>query len=207
MRSKRFNGMVVQPGQHPSSFLSCEKDMEAIVQKLFVDDPTYSTLLKALLCVNTNDILLPNGGINRNPAYLEKINKMSPKKLHDEKYIRTSPKLTFGENEEVKSYLLFTFDNFTPCPTNDHYKDCVVMIDIICHTDYWDLGDYRIRPLKIAGIIETLLNKTRLSGIGTFEFAGCHEITLSEELAGYCVMFTATHGNDDLIPEVDEDEE
>ena len=33
------------------------------------------------------------------------------------------------------------------------------------------------------------------------------EITLSEELAGYCVMFTATHGNDDLIPEVDEDEE
>ena len=143
MRSKRFNGMVVQPGQHPSSFLSCEKDMEAIVQKLFVDDPTYSTLLKALLCVNTNDILLPNGGINRNPAYLEKINKMSPKKLHDEQYIRTSPKLTFGENEEVKSYLLFTFDNFTPCPTNDHYKDCVVMIDIICHTDYWDLGNYQ----------------------------------------------------------------
>ena len=32
MRSKRFNGMVVQPGQHPSSFLSCEKDTEAIVQ-------------------------------------------------------------------------------------------------------------------------------------------------------------------------------
>ena len=57
MRSKRFNGMVVQPGQYPSSFLSCEKDMEAIVQKLFVDDPTYSTLLKALLCVNTNDII------------------------------------------------------------------------------------------------------------------------------------------------------
>ena len=81
------------------------------------------------------------------------------------------------------------------------------MIDIICHTDYWDLGNYRIRPLKIAGIIETLLNNTRLSGIGTFEFAGCNEITLSEELAGYCVMFTATHGNDDLIPEVDEDEE
>ena len=55
MRSKRFNGMVVQPGQHPSSFLSCEKDMEAIVQILFVDDPTYSTLLKALLEVSNNN--------------------------------------------------------------------------------------------------------------------------------------------------------
>ena len=60
--------------------------------------------------------------------------------------------------------------------------------------------------MKLNFII-VLLNNTRLSGIGTFEFAGCHEITLSEELAGYCVMFTATHGNDDLIPEVDEDEE
>ena len=71
----------------------------------------------------------------------------------------------------------------------------------------WLYTPFAVNWLYSFFIIETLLNNTRLSGIGTFEFAGCNEITLSEELAGYCVMFTATHGNDDLIPEVDEDEE
>lgn len=207
MRSKRFNGMVVKPNEHPSSFLSCEKDMQTIIEKLFVEDAYYGTLLKALLCVNNKDVLLDSGDIiNRNPAYLDKINKMTPKRLHDEGYVRTSPKIQFGENEEVKSYLLFTFNNFTPCPTNNHYKDCIVMIDIICHIDCWDIGNYRLRPIKIAGVIESILNKSRLSGIGTFDFLTCNEIVLSEELAGYCLIFSATHGNDDLIPEVDEDE-
>ena len=55
MRSRRYNGMIVAPSEHPSSFLFCEKDMEKIVEKLFVEDPYYSTLLKALLVVNTKD--------------------------------------------------------------------------------------------------------------------------------------------------------
>ena len=210
MRSRRYNGMIVAPGEHPSSFLSCEKDMEKIIEKLFVEEPYYSTLLKALLVVNTKDILLPSDGIgeiNRNPAYIEKISQMTPKKLHDEGYIRTAPKIKFGENEEVKSYLLFTFDNFAPSATNKHYRDCTVMIDVICHIDHWDLGNYRIRPLKIAGVIDSILNGNRLSGIGTFDLLSCNEIVLTEELAGYCLIFSATHGNDDLIPEVEEDEE
>ena len=33
MRSRRYNGMIVAPGEHPSSFLSCEKDMEKITRE------------------------------------------------------------------------------------------------------------------------------------------------------------------------------
>ena len=33
-------------------------------------------------------------------------------------------------------------------------EDCTIMIDILCHTDCWDLGNYQIRPLKIAGYID-----------------------------------------------------
>ena len=44
----------------------------------------------------------------------------------------------------------------------------MVNFDIICHTDYWNLGDYRLRPLKIAGYIDGILNKSKLTGIGTF---------------------------------------
>ena len=34
MRSRRYNRMIVAPDEHPSSFLSCEKDMEKIVERL-----------------------------------------------------------------------------------------------------------------------------------------------------------------------------
>ncbi|MBQ8206366.1 MAG: hypothetical protein IJZ77_02795, partial [Bacilli bacterium] len=99
------------------------------------------------------------------------------------------------------------FDNFTPNPGNPYYRDCTVMIDVICHTDYWDIGNYRLRPLKIAGYIDGILNESRLSGIGTFQFAGCSEIVLDEHLSGYCLIYSATHGADDNVPEEDEEEE
>ena len=36
--------------------------------------------------------------------------------------------------------------------------------------DYWDIGDFQLRPYKIAGYIDGLLNGAKLSGIGTFNF-------------------------------------
>ena len=52
---------------------------------------------------------------------------------------------------------------------------------------------------KICGYIDGLLNNTRLSGIGTFQFMGCSELILSQDLAGYTLMYSAVHGSDDLI--------
>ena len=84
--------------------------------------------------------------------------------------------------------------------TNPYYRDCNVTFDIICHTDYWDLGNYRIRPLQIAGYIDGILDGARLSGIGRFEFLGCSQLILNEELSGYTLMYRAVHGNDDKLP-------
>ena len=78
------------------------------------------------------------------------------------------------------------------------------MIDVICHTRYWDLGNFQQRPLKICGIIDGILNGARLSGIGTLDFLGASELVLNEDLSGYCLMYSATHGNDDNIPEEEE---
>ena len=58
-----------------------------------------------------------------------------------------------------------------------------------------------MRPIKIAGYIDGILNNSKLSGIGTLNFAGCNEIILDENLAGYCLMYAATHGSDDRIEE------
>lgn len=196
MRSARMNGFV---GEFNSSFLSCEKDTESIVNKLFVESRPYSDELKRLLIINTKDCL----DDKTNPTYNEKIKKTSVKDLREEGYIRLEPKLTFKENEEVKSYIVISFDNFVPNKDNDYYRDCVIMIDVLCHTDYWDLGNYRLRPLKIAGFIDGILNKAKLSGIGTLQFIGMNELVLDETLSGYCLMYAATHGADDYI----EDEE
>lgn len=198
MRGSRMNGFQ---GEFQSSFLSCEKDVEAIIQKLFVESRPYSDMLKRLLLINTPDCL----NDMTNQVYINKIKNTSIKDLEKEGYIRLAPKIKMGENEEVKSYLVISFDNFVPNSSNPHFRDCVIMIDIICHTDYWDVGNFRVRPLKIAGYIDGILNENKLSGIGTLQFMGCNEIVLSEELSGYCLMYAATHGSDDIILEDNDD--
>lgn len=177
-----------------SSFFSCEKDAELIIRKLLVDSRPYSDELKRLLLINTKDCL----DDRTNPEYLKKIAETSIADLLDEGYIRLRPKITMKENQEVMSYLILSFDNFTPT-TNLHYRDCIVEIDILCHIDTWDMGNFRQRPLKIAGYIDGILNTAKLTGIGNLEFISCNEIVLSEEIAGYCLMYRAVHGDDDLI--------
>ena len=191
MRGNRMNGFQ---GEFKSSFLSCEKDTESIIRKLFVDSKPHSDMLKRLLLINTPDCL----NDMTNQVYINKIKNTSIKDLREQGYIRLEPKIKLSENEEVKSYIVISFDNFVPNTTNPEFRDCIVMIDVICHTDYWDIGNYRQRPIKIAGYIDGILNGTKLSGIGSFNFSGCNELVLSENLSGYCLVYDATHGVDDI---------
>ena len=175
-----------------SSFQSVEKDIELILRKLFIENKPLSDELKKLLIINTKDCL---DEVNAS-KYKILIDNMKLKDLREEGYIRLEPKLKFGEHEEVKSYLILSLDNFTPNETNPEFRDCTVSFDIICHTDYWDVGNYRLRPIKIAGIIDGILNGSKLTGIGEFLFMGCNELILNEELSGYTLMFRAIHQTD-----------
>lgn len=193
-RGSRINGYI---GEFHSSFLSCPKDTETIIKKLFVDSRPYSDYLKRLLLINTKDCL----DDLTNPVYLEKIHKTSIQDLHEQQYLRFTPKITMDENEECKSYIIITFDDFRPNGGNNYYRDCVIEIDVLCHTDYWELGNFKQRPLLITGYIDGILNNTKLSGIGTLEFIGCKQIVFDQNISGYCLMYSATHGNDDIIEE------
>ncbi len=177
-----------------SSFLSCEKDIEKILKKLFVESHPYSEDLRRLLVINTKDCL----DNKTSEVYNSYLQKATLPYLVEHGYIKIVPKMLLPEHEEIKSYIIISFDNFTQS-SNPQFRDCVVHFDIICHTDYWDLGDYRLRPFKIAGIIDGLLDESRLSGIGTFQFIGCNELILNEEFSGYSLMFAAVHGSDDWI--------
>lgn len=182
-----------------SSFLSCEKDTETILKKLFVESRPYSDELKRLLVINTKDCL----DDTTNPTYIEKIQSMSVAKLREEGYIKLEPKIKFPEHEEIKAYMIVSFDNFTPNKNNPQFRDCTVSFDIICHTDFWDIGNYRLRPAKIVGYIDGILNESRLSGIGTLNFLGCNQLILDENLSGYSLSYRAIHGSDDQIPGVE----
>ena len=185
---------ILTANRFNSSFLSCEKDIEMILKKLFIESKPYSDILKRLLVINTKDCLEDNS-----EAILNKIQQTTLSQLIKDKYIRLSPKIEIEEHDEVKAYLIISSDNYTTNENNPYYRDCTITFDIICYTDYWDIGNYRLRPLKIAGYIDGILNNAKLSGIGTFNFIGCNELILNETLSGYTLSYRAIHGNDDKI--------
>lgn len=190
------HNLVMQANQFKvSSFLSCEKDYKEILKKLFVESKPYSDQLKRLLVINTKDCL----DNTDSEVYKKAIKQMSLVKLREEGYIKLEPKLELPEHEEIKSYIILSVSDFTQS-TNPEFRDCLISFDIICHIDYWDIGDFRLRPLKIAGYIDGILNKARLSGIGQLEFASCKELILDENFAGYSLVYRAVHGSDDRIP-------
>lgn len=175
-----------------SSFLSCEKDVEIILNRLFVESGKYSNWLKRLLIINTPDCLDP-----KITKYDDIVNKYSVKDLLTKDYIRQTPRLEFNEHEDVQSYILLSFDNFTTNSANNRFRDCMVNFDIICHTKQWQMENFRVRPLMIAGYIDGILNLKKLSGVGKFLFLGCNEIILDSNMAGYTLSYEAVHFTED----------
>ena len=177
-----------------SSFLSCEKDTEEILYKLFIKGRQYSENLKRLLLIPNQDCLTNK----ENEEYKKLLEKADLNYLRQNGYLKLEPKIKTPEHENKKSYIIISFDNFMQS-SNPEFRDCIVNFDVICHIDTWDIGNYQLRPLKICGYIDGLLNRTRLSGIGTFQFISCNELILNQDLAGYTLMYSAVHGSDDLI--------
>lgn len=180
-----------------SSFLSAEKDQEAIWKKLFVESKPYSDKLKRLLIVNQPDCLDES-----KVQYRKVIDNLSLKGMKDQGYLRVVPKLAFGEHEEIKSYIILEFDDYTPSD-NPQYRNCVISFTIISHLDYWEMDDYKLRPHQIAGYIDGIIDGAKLSGIGTLQFLGASQIVLNEYLGGILLRYVATHEKkEDQNPEL-----
>lgn len=166
--------------QYPkSSFISIEKDMGTIVDMMLKDNR-----LKKMLYYTTKDCLSK-----------EKLNDEQTQELITKRYIRMIPKVYI--DKDVLNYIIISFDKFTPNMTNPYYRDNVISFDIICHMDQWELGDFQLRPFKIAAEIDTLFNNKHLSGIGLLEFLGASQIILNDEFAGITLMYSAIHADDD----------
>ena len=177
-----------------SSFLSCEKDTETILRKLFVDSRQHSKILKRLLVITNPDCL----NNTTNPDYA-RVEEMSIKELIDNQYIVLSPVIRNAEFEKTKAVLILSFDNFTANQTNPQFRDCIIGIDVLCNLDCWELQDYQQRPFKILGYIDGILNGSSLSGIGRLEFVGCSGPQIQGGMGMFSMLYRAIHGADDRI--------
>ena len=161
-----------------SSFLSMEKDMGVLVQLIMKNNR-----LKKLLYYTSKDCL-------------DKPNLTEDQTLElFSKSIKTVPKLKIDSS--VLNYVVISFDNFVQNQTNPEFKDNIIKFDIVCHYDQWQLKDFALRPFKIAAEIDSMLNHQRLTGIGKLDFLTARRIVLTDEFIGICLMYSATHGEED----------
>lgn len=161
-----------------SSFLSMEKDLEIITNRFLKNDR-----LKKLLYYTTKNALdKPNLNEDQSLELFQKNIKIVPKLYID---------------GSVLSYIIISFDNFTPNAENPEFRDNIISFDIICHFDQWQLKDFQLRPYRIAAEIDTMFNGQHLTGIGELNFLGANQIILNDEFAGVSLMYSAIHGDED----------
>ena len=172
--------MVINTYETPkSSFLSLEKDLNIIIEKML-----YNKRFQRLLYYNSPDAL------DRPDLSEDQVFELFGKN------IKTAPKLYIDGS--VLSYIIISFDNFTPNATNPEFRDNIISFDIICHFDQWQLNETtELRPYKIAAEIDTMLNNKHLTGIGKLQFLGANQLILNDEFAGLSLMYQAIHGEED----------
>ena len=158
-----------------SSFLAVEKDMEIIVNHFLKNE----RLMKMLYYSTPNALSQP---IVPQDKAIDMFGKQ----------IKIIPKLKVDQPEFC--YVIISFDNFTQNRTNTEFRDNIVSFDIVCHFDQWSLGDYALRPYKIAAEIDSMFNHQKLTGIGILNFIGASQIVLSDEFAGLTLLYESIHG-------------
>lgn len=163
--------------QPKSSFLSVEKDMELLIDKLLAN----KRLQKYLYYTDKDPMSKPNLTSEQASELFNTNIKIVPKIYVD---------------RSVLQYVLIQFDNFTPSK-NPEFRDNTIEFDIICHFDQWQLTDFKLRPYRIAAELDSMLNNQRLTGIGKLEFISANEILLTDEYAGLCLMYRTYHGEED----------
>ena len=162
-----------------SSLLGMPKDAAIIIDRI-LSNPN----LLRLLVYETRDWQsqpLPSG---------EQI-----KELFTSHQISSVPKIKLDSKE--KTYIRLTYGTVIRNASNPEYRDNTFGIDIICHYDNWDLGDFELRPYRVAGEIDAMLDKTHLTGIGELEFVSATPYVYNEEFAGVSLTYLAVRGHED----------
>lgn len=168
-----------------SSFLAMPKDTALIMSKILEN----KNVLKLLYYTG--------------PDWKDKpvLTTEQVKSLFTNKQISNIPKVTIDRDK--MNYLRVTYDSFTPNSDNPYYRDHIVEFKIICNFDNWDIGDYDLRPYRIAGEIDSMMNKARLTGIGVLNFMAGDQDVYDDNFGGVTLRYLAVNGNEDKVNPLD----
>lgn len=183
-----------------SSFLSCEKDANLILERIFGTTNVFSKILKKLLIIQKDDVLIDT----TNEEYDKIARSYDIPRLIQDGFVRFAPRLDIEQFQEAKSYIIINFDQFTKNKRNPQFRDNLIIFDIVCPSDSWDLQELKQRPLKIAGYIDNELDGARLTGIGKIEFVLMKRLVLNNKLSGYTLVYKTIHGSDDKLDRPEE---
>ena len=161
-----------------SSFLSMEKDLNQIIGSILRN----KNLKKLLYYTTENALSMPDLTDDQSVSLFGR-------------NIRIAPKLFI--DQEIVTYIIISFDDFSPNAKNPEFRDCTICFDIICHFDQWKLTDFKLRPYRIAAELDSMFNKARFSGIGRLEFLGGLQMLLDDEYGGLTLRYRAINGEDD----------
>ena len=164
-----------------SSFLILEKDFEKVANQML----TNPRLLKLLYYRDQDALKKPNLTAAQKISLINHEIKLVP-------YIAIE--------KECPIFVVIGFDNFTPNSTNPQFRDCTLSFDILCHPDHWNLGNFQLRPYKIAGEIDAMFNNSKLTGIGELQFLGANNLVLNEQLMGLTLTYQSIQSTEDVLP-------
>lgn len=163
-----------------SSFLSTDKDLALIVNKLLNNQ----RLCKMLYYTQKDCLDAPDLTMEQK---LTMINKQ----------IKIVPKIDI--DKDCPNYIIVTLDNFSPNASNPEFRDCTINFDILCHPDHWNLGNFQLRPHKLAGEIDAMLNNQKLTGIGEVHLMAGNNLVLNDNLMGMSLIYQTIHGVEDQV--------
>lgn len=158
-------------GLNQANFSTVEFDFSKLIDKIFSNQ----NILK-MLYYNTEDCL-SNSDITDNDI----LNEIS------EENIRIVPRLEIPINQG--SYLIISFDHFSPNMSNPEFIDNLMTIDVLCPPDLWMMDSYMLRPFRIMHELNGLLDKSKFNGIGKVNFIGANLLNLGDYI-GYQLAYS-----------------
>lgn len=172
-----------------SSFLGMAKDTSLIVEKILSNQKVLKLLYYTSPdCLNKDKLT---------PEQIKSLFKCKIKGDPSTRQISNVPKIKIDSDK--RTYLRITYDSFTPNTENTFYRDHIVEIKIACHFENWDLGDFELRPYRIAGEIDSMINNQHLTGIGLLTFIGASQEVYNEIYGGITLKYLAIRGHEDKV--------
>lgn len=173
-------------------FNNIEFDKRQVFEKLLVKDPIIANQVKSLLVIPHEDCL------TNIDNYKNDLKTYNLRKLKEDKYITLVPRITPNFNSEVQCFIIVTSNYITPTD-NPCFYSYVLNVYCMCQFDAWNLDNFQERPLKLAGIVNGLLDNEKLSNIGRLEWKNTTMLTVDSNVGGYVSSFLLIQGEDDVL--------